>query len=430
MIDLIIKDVEIEGIPSRVSIDKGKIIKIESRESLPKKEEDNKNPQAPTILDGKNCALLPAFVNGHTHSAMSLLRGYADDMPLFPWLSEKIWPAEALYQEEDFYWGYRLAFLEMIKSGTAFFNDMYFQPDIALKALKETGLRGAVNWVFLEAPGTDAAAGRKACEAWFDRLEETEISRFCGLAPHGIYTVSEETLRWVGDFARQRNLKVQIHLSETEKENADCQAAHGMSPTAWAAELGLLGPNLSVAHGLWLSDQDIELLGQHGCAVVHNPASNMKLSSGPAMDYKKLKDRGIPVILGTDGNSSGNNLNMMEQMKLASLLQKQHYRDPTRLTAGESFETATGNGADFWETGGGELKEGATADLMLIRLDRPDMQPCHNLLSNLVYSASGDAVDSLIVNGRLLMEHRRVAGESQILQEAAKRAEILRKAAP
>lgn len=419
--DLLIENVQAEGKLSHVTISEGKILSISDAETSPV------NPaEADRILDGKNCALLPAFVNGHGHSPMSLLRGYADDMALYPWLSEKIWPAEARYREEDFINGYRLAFLEMIKTGTAFINEMYFRPDLALELLKESGLRGAVNQVFMEAGDLQQGEQqKKACEDWFEKLDQKGLGRFCGLAPHSIYTVSTKTLRWIADFSRERELKVHIHLSETRQENEDCQKEHGLSPTALLDKLGFLNQRLSVAHGLWLSPADIELLAAARCTLVHNPASNMKLASGPALNYRALREAGIPLVLGTDSCSSGNNLDMIEQMKLAALLQKQQSGDPTLLTAEEVFEMATLTGADFWGTGGGRLQPGATADLMLIRLDRPDMTPCHHLVSNLVYSASGDAVDSLIVEGKVLMEHRQVPGEETILQAARESARYL-----
>lgn len=411
----------VEGKIRHVVISDGKIHSIVSPNKI-----QSVLQQESQVLEGQNCALLPAFINGHCHSPMSLLRGYADDMALYPWLSEKIWPAEARYRKEDFINGYRLAFLEMIKTGTAFLNEMYFRPDIGLEQLQEIGLRGSINQVFLDGGDSQRAAVQKeSCLKWFDRLDRKGLGRFCGLAPHSVYTVSLENLRWIADFSAENDLKVHIHLSETQKENEDCQAEHGLSPTALLNKAGLLSPRLSVAHGLWLSAGDIEMLAEKGCAVVHNPASNMKLASGPALNYRDLKKAGINVILGTDSCSSGNNLDITEQMKLAALLQKQHSGDPTQLTAEEVFHMATRAGAEFWETGGGSLKPGSSADLMLIRMNRPDMTPCYNLLSNLVYSASGDAVDSLIVQGRVVMEHRKVTGEEEILRAASESARYL-----
>jgi len=421
MENLLIKDVMVEGETRHVTLSEGRIQSIFSKEDLPLAPQEGIR-----VLEGRNCALLPAFVNGHCHSPMSLLRGYADDMALHPWLSEKIWPAEARYREEDFINGYRLAFLEMIKTGTAFFNEMYFRPDIGLEQLQKMGLRGAINQVFMEAGDSQRAAVQKeSCLKWFDRLDRKGLGEFCGLAPHSVYTVSLKTLRWIADFAEKNDLKVHIHLSETQKENEDCLTEHGMTPTALLEKAGLLSPRLSVAHGLWLSSGDIELLAENNCKVVHNPASNMKLASGPALNYRALKEAGVGMILGTDGCSSGNNLDMTEQMKLAALLQKQQSGDPTLLTTEEIFHMATRAGADFWGTGGGVIKPGATADLMLINLNRPDMTPCHHLLSNLVYSTTGDAVDSLIVHGRVIMEHRKVAGEEKILRAASESARFL-----
>jgi 5-methylthioadenosine/S-adenosylhomocysteine deaminase len=406
---ILIKEVQLEGKTQDLLISQGKIAEIAPSIMAPEAK----------LLSGKDCAILPGLVNSHTHSAMTLLRGYGDDMPLFPWLQQKIWPAEARYDDEAFYWGYRLAFLEMIRSGTVFFNDMYFQGDIALKALKDSGLRGAINYVFLNTQGTNEKEQWEDCEKWFENIAQKDLETFCGLAPHSVYSVPENTLKWIGDFARERSLKIHIHLSDTEKENLDCIQHHGKSPTARLKDLGLMGPNLSVAHGLWLNEKDINILSENQVPVVYNPSSNMKLASGAALDFTSLKEAEIPLLLGTDGCSSNNNLDLFEEMKIAALLQKQHYQDPTRLTAREIFYMASTAGADYWNTGGGVIKVGATADLMLIRLDLPEMVPCHDLISNLVYAASGNVVDSLLVKGELLMHQRQVKDQGLILEQAS-----------
>jgi 5-methylthioadenosine/S-adenosylhomocysteine deaminase len=367
--------------------------------------------------DGK--AAIPSFINGHTHAAMTLLRGYADDMHLQDWLEKKIWVAEAQMTEEDIYCGARLACLEMIKTGTTFFNDMYWFWRGTARAVLEMGIRAAISAVFIDF--FDREKAQEQIEINMKLFEErgnfgNRITFTLG--PHAIYTVSEESLKWTADFARANGLLIHIHLSETQGEVEDCIRKHGMRPVAYLETIGFLGPNVIACHAVYLNHKEILLLKKHEVKVVHNPISNMKLAVGEAFPYERLKTAGITISLGTDGCSSNNNLDMLESMKFASLLQKYHHKDTTVLPALEAFQMATINGAKAFDLNCGEIKEGALADIALIDLQRPELTPHFDLYSDLAYSGNGGCIDTLICDGKVLMANRRVKNEETILEEA------------
>jgi len=371
------------------------------------------------LLEGRGLAVVPGLYNGHTHAAMTLFRGYADDMELHRWLTTRIWPLEEKLTEEMVYHGARLACLEMIKTGTVFFNDMYWHVRGAVRAVEEMGLRAAVNAVMIDLgdPGKlkeQMAANRERYEAsrdYSDRL------RFV-LGPHAIYTVSRAGLEWVRDFAAEHDLLIHMHLSETEKEVSDCLAMHGLRPVEYLADIGLLGKNLVVAHAVWLDEHEITLLAEHRVKVVSNPVSNMKLAVGKTFAYRQFIEHGLEVGLGTDGCASNNSLDMFETMKFSALLQKFASDDPTLQPAAEAWHMATAGGAAIFGLRGGVIAAGRPADLLLIDTNRPEMTPGHNLVSDLVYSASGAVVDTTIVDGRVLMYKGRVEGEEEIIASA------------
>jgi len=267
-------------------------------------------------------ALVPGFVNTHTHAAMTLLRGYADDLPLLTWLSEWIWPLEAKMTGEDIYWGTKLACLEMIKTGTTTFNDMYWHVLASANAVDEMGIRSVMSNVLIDTGGESGGGGgedravQKETERLTRRLRSDYSSRVIpALGPHAIYTVSEENLAWAADFAREEDLLVHIHVSETEKEVSDCIEKTGLRPVEYLDRIGFLGPNVIAAHCVWLNDSEIALLAKHDVKVSHNPTSNMKLAVGRMMDYPRLSRAGVNVSVGTDGCASNNNLNMLESAK-------------------------------------------------------------------------------------------------------------------
>jgi 5-methylthioadenosine/S-adenosylhomocysteine deaminase len=392
--------------------------------------DDSIAPSADIHISGDGKAAIPSFINGHTHAAMTLLRGYADDMHLQDWLEKKIWVAEAHMTEEDIYCGAKLACLEMIKTGTTFFNDMYWFWKGTARAVLEMGIRSAISAVFIDF--FDKKKAREQIEINMKLFEESgnfgDRITFT-LGPHAIYTVSEESLKWAADFARDNGLLIHFHLSETQKEVEDCIQKQGMLPVEYLEKIGFLGPNVIACHGVWLNPKEILLLKKHEVKVVHNPISNMKLAVGKAFPYEGLKAAGVTISLGTDGCSSNNNLDMLESMKFASLLQKYHHNDTTVLPALEAFHMATISGAKAFGLNCGEIKEGTLADIALIDLQRPELTPHFDLYSDLAYSGNGGCVDTLICDGKVLMANRKVENEETILDEARRCAfDLIRRA--
>jgi 5-methylthioadenosine/S-adenosylhomocysteine deaminase len=374
-------------------------------------------------IDAGGMLLVPPLVNGHTHAAMTLFRGFGDDLPLMEWLSERIWPAEAKLQPEDVYWGTRLAAVEMIRSGTTRFFDMYWQADQVARAVADSGLRAVISVVLLDQLDTATGADLRA-----QALESLErISSFGplvtpSLGPHAIYTVTRDSLGWIAETAAEREAPVQMHLSETEGEVADCVEQTGMRPAAYLDELGVLGPRTLIAHGVWLDDAELELVAERGATVVTNPAANMKLAVGAAFPYPAAEQRGVALGLGTDGPSSNSNLDMFEEVKTLALLQKHASADPAVLPAAEALAIARGRRSKLM--GGTPLAVGEPADFLLLRGDRPELS-AGELDADLVYSASGSVVDTTVVAGRVLMRDRVVEGAEEILAEVGTRAKRL-----
>ena len=350
---------------------------------------------ADKILDGSRKAVIPGFVNAHTHAAMTLFRGFGDDMPLMPWLEQKIWPNEAKMTREDVYWGAKLACLEMIKSGTTTFFDMYQRPRVTADVTEEMGLRGIIAGV---------------CFDGFDKEEAEKCKR------HNERLIQD--LKWAHRFAMEHQIPIHLHLAETEGEVKDSLDRFGLTPVRYLYKLGVLSPRLIIAHGIYIDDDELRMLADHEVKVVHNPASNMKLASGIHFKFKEMRQLGITVGLGTDGCSSSNNLDMIEAMKLASLLGKAWRKDPEALTANEMLQAATAEGAAMFGLKAGQIKEGDLADLCLIDLNTPAFTPNFNFVSNLVYAANGSCVDTVICDGKILMENKKVPGEDEIMEKA------------
>lgn len=371
---------------------------------------------ADKVIDAEGKAALPGMVNCHTHAAMTLLRGYADDMPLHDWLERKIWPFEAKLKDEHVYWGSRLACLEMIKSGTTCFNDMYWHPLATCRAVEEMGIRAAVSAVMIDISGSGKTEEEiKKNTQWVKRMKNGFSNRIIpALGPHAVYTVSKEGLEWCRDFSKEQDILVHFHLAETEKEEKDCAAKFGKRPVPYLESIGFLQERLVACHGVWLSSGDARMLSARKATVVHNPASNMKLAVGKGMDFQMLKQAGVNAALGTDGCASNNNLDMFESMKFASLLQKFAANRQTAMECGEALRMATAGGAKALRINSGEIKEGKLADLILVDMGRPELNPNHNLESNVVYSANGSCVDTTICDGKVLMENRAVPGEKEI----------------
>jgi 5-methylthioadenosine/S-adenosylhomocysteine deaminase len=382
--------------------------------------------RAETVLDAEGMVAIPSFVNGHTHSAMTLLRGYADDMFLQEWLEKKIWPLEAKLTEEDVYFGAKLACLEMIRSGTTLFNDMYWHWRGTARAVEEMGIRAVVGAALIDRGSRELNLEQfRKCEELFAESKDYSKRVLFSLGPHTIYTVSEECLFWCREFAEKHNLLIHLHLSETEKEVLDCQERHKLRPVEYLEKIGILSHRLVLAHCVWLGEGEIELLKRHEARVVHNPVSNMKLAVGGALPYRKLKEAGVIISLGTDGCSSNNNLDMLETMKCACLLQKYETDNSSILSVNEAMDMATRGGARTFNIKIGKIAPGYLADLLLINLKRPEMTPCHNIVSNLVYAANGYCIDTVICNGAIVMKGRRVEGEDEILAKARETARRL-----
>ncbi len=357
--------------------------------------------RADETLDAEGTAILPPFYNTHTHAAMSLLRGYADDMPLQKWLQDYIWPYENKMTAQDIREGSRLAVREMIKTGTVFFSDMYFEIDQTIAVVQEFGIRAAIGVTFVDSHSKSQQADKlDMLRHWVDPSGGLITLT---VAPHAIYTVSPDLLVKCADTARSLGLKLHIHLSETRQEVEDCLRAHGTTPVRYLDSLGFLGPDVIAAHVVHVDEEEAAILASRGVTIAHCPCSNMKLASG-IFPYKLLHEAGCRITLGTDGDSSNNNLDMREEMKFAALLAKVSSGDPEVLPAAEALEMATRSGAEAFGLDAGVIREGALADALLVRLDDPRMQPCHNLVSNWVYAAGSSCIDCVICNGNIVMK--------------------------
>lgn len=418
---LLIRNALVEGVASDILIESAVIKKIEPAEKRAAPESEQLE-----VLDAGGMAALPSFVNAHTHAAMTLFRGIAEDMELMPWLTEAIWPREAKLTPEDVYWGTRLAALEMIRSGTTLAADMYFFPEAQARAARDSGMRFMISYPIIDGlDGSRAKEQQRACDAFFAALPDCGPVSSFGLAGHSVYATSASSWRYLANLASERELSLHIHLAETETEDRECRTANGMSPVAYLDSLGVLSSRTFAAHCVHLNNADWDVLAAHGVSAVHNPVSNMKLACGSAFDYDAAARRGVRVLLGTDGAASNNSLSLVADMKIAGLLQKHHYKDPRRWPVAELFAAATRNGHEFFGTGAERIEEGATADFILVDLQAPEMTPCHDLISNLVYAGAATAIDTTICAGKVLMRHRKIEGEAEVRAQAARRAKAL-----
>jgi 5-methylthioadenosine/S-adenosylhomocysteine deaminase len=295
---------------------------------------------------------------------------------------------------------------------------MYWHPGETARAAADAGLRATVGAALIDADG-DRAGLRRMAEEGIERVSEHGPLATPALAPHAIYTVSEESLRWVAELSAERDLPVQIHLSETEEEVANCLDAHGARPAFHLDRLGLLGPRTVLAHGVWLDADELELIAEHGATVVTNPVANMKLAVGGVFPYPAARAAGVAVGLGTDGAGSNNSLDLLADAKAFALIQKHASADPTAAAAGEVWALATG--AQAPALGATPLAPGEPADFLLLRPGLPELE-IGDLTSDLVYAASGAAVDTAVVGGRVLMRGGRIEGLDDVLAQARERA--------
>ncbi|MEN8149615.1 MAG: amidohydrolase [Planctomycetota bacterium] len=410
---LLIRDPILDGRATSIFIEDGLIAAL------------GEDREADRVIEADGLHAFPSLKNGHTHAAMTLFRGYGDDMPLMDWLEQRIWPAELQLTEEDVYHGTRLALLEMIRSGTTYLSDMYWHREGVSRAVHDMGVTAHVSSVFIDHGDPDRAKEHQ------ERVHQRYAERDkygprvkMALGPHAIYTVSPGSLEFIADFARRHDLIVHIHLSETEQEVADCVAAHGVRPVKHLGCVGLLGPNLVAAHGIWLDDEEREMLGAAGATIITNPVSNLKLAVGGIFDVDAARRAGIRVGIGTDGAASNNNLNLLEEMKIAALVQKHRAGDPTCLPAAEALALGTSGVAEAYGLGPGTLSVDAPADVILVDLSGASTQPVHDAVSSLIYAAGPECVVTTIAGGEVLMHHREleIADETEIIENAARAA--------
>lgn len=386
------------------------------------------------IIDAEGKILLPGLINTHTHLSMTLFRGLADDLSLDSWLNDHIWPMEANLNGDYCYIGALLGAVELIKSGTTTFSDMYFYMEDVARAVEDAGIRAVLSYGMIDFGDAERREAEieenlqlfKSCNG----MADGRIKVFFG--PHSPYTASEELLIKVRELADENNMGIHIHVSETEKEINDSLDEKGLRPFEYLEKIGFLGPDVVAAHCVWLSDEEIEIIKKHNVKVSHNPCSNMKLASGVA-PVSKLIENDICVSIGTDGASSNNNLDLIEELKTASLLQKVSTLDPKVLSSDEAITMATIKGAEALglENEIGSIEVGKKADIILIDTNSANMVPdSSSLSSNVIYSANGSNVDTTICNGKILMENKKltVLDEQEIYDKARKAIKELKEA--
>ena len=386
--------------------------------------------RADKTINGEGKFAVPGLINAHTHASMTLLRSYADDMALMPWLSEKIWPVEDKMTADDLYWGAMLAAIEMIKSGTTTFADMYgpFVDSIA-KAAIDSGLRAVLaRGIVAVAPGADEKLEDSV------RLYKTYNNAESGrltvmLSPHSLYTCPPEFLKKMAQTASKIGAEIHTHMAETEVEVQDCIKNYGNRPFAHVESTGLFENGTLAAHCVHLNDEDIEIIKKHDIRAVHNPGSNLKLASGVA-PVTKLLNEGVTVALGTDGASSNNNLDMLEEIRLAALLAKVESNNPESVPALTAVKMATEHGAKAVGVKNiGKIEKDYKADIVLYDITGANWRPHYNLASNLVYSANAGDTDTVIVDGKILMENKKLTtiDEEKVYAEVDKCVERLMK---
>jgi 5-methylthioadenosine/S-adenosylhomocysteine deaminase len=402
-----------------VAIRGGRILAVGPRTEI------DRRYQAQRRLDRADAILSPGLINTHTHAAMSLFRGIADDQKLQDWLEKYIFPAEAKNVSPDFVrWGTRLACLEMLLGGTTTFTDMYYFEDVVAEVAKEAGMRGVLGETIIRFPVADAKSPRESLAftgRYLERFHDDPLI-VPAVAPHALYTNSDDTLKAARALANRYHAPLLIHLSETKKENDDALAERHMTPTQVLDRLGVFSGRTVAAHCVWLPEEDLRILQLRGVGVAHCPSSNMKLASGVAPVVKMLAI-GIPVGLGTDGPAGSNNdFNLFEEMDLAAKLQKVIALDPQVLSAAQALEMATILGARVlgMDREIGSLETGKRADLITIRLDRPNGIPTYDPVSQIVYALKAADVRDVMVNGRIVVKDAQALtlNQDQILAKA------------
>ncbi|MBI5253549.1 MAG: amidohydrolase [Euryarchaeota archaeon] len=394
-----------------VAISEGRIVEIGA----------NIKGEADVVIDAAKKIVMPGLINTHTHLAMTLFRGIADDVPLMKWLREVIWPIESKLEAKHVYAGSLLGCLEMVKSGTTCFNDMYFFLDEVAKSIGESGIRGVISHAMFDfgGGGKTEAALRHGEENIRKYSAGGRVRAFFG--PHAPYTCSEELLIKTKELADKCGTGIHIHVAETKEEVENSKKEKGLPPFEYLEKIGFLGPTVVAAHSTWTSDREIENIKKRDVKIAHNPTCNMKLASGVAR-VPDFLEKGIVVSLGTDGAASNNSLDMFDDLKICALVHKLHNRNPSLVPAEKVLEFATINGAKAlgMEKEIGSIEVGKRADVILVDLNKPHLTPLSNPVSHLVYSAVGSDVDTVIVDGKVVMQGRQVKtlNEGKVLKFA------------
>ncbi len=409
--DKILKDVFI-------IVENNEIEKIASMQNCPEEKEFDK------VIDADDKIALPGFINTHTHSAMTLMRGYADDMPLQKWLENKIWPFEAQLSPDDIYWGSALGIIEMLKSGTTVFSDMYFSMTQAAEIVEKSGIRAVLAEGLIEA--NDGIDGLESAVNFALEYNNTADGRITTMiAPHAPYTCSKEYLLEIRNRALETDIPVHIHLSETRDEVDNFLEKEGKSPIKFLNDFDFFKNHVLAAHCVHLEKGDMEIIKENNIHVAHNPVSNAKLGSGIAPLVEYLKNN-VNISIGTDGVSSNNNLDMISEARMAAYLQKVNNLDPAVIDKMDLLQFITKNGAEALALKRlGVLKEGNKADLILIDTQRESFSfPHHSNLSNLFYASDSRVIDTVIINGKLVVESSKVLtlDTERIYYEVEKRA--------
>jgi len=362
-----------------------------------------------TVLQGDGKLALPGLINSHTHAAMTLLRGIADDVPLHTWLHDHVWPIEQRLTEEDVYWGTMLGLMEMIRSGTTQIADMYFHVDAVGRAIADIGMRATISYGVVANAMDDRGrseldAAERAVDVWHNAADGRIR---CAVSPHAVYTCGKEVWKAAIRLAERYTLPIHTHLAETKREVDDWAQVHGVSPAGTLAQLGALDVPLIAAHCVHVSEEDVELLATHHATAVHCPCSNAKLASGLAPVPELLRAQ-VNVALGTDGAASNNNLDICREMRVALLLQKATTRDATVLDAESALEWATRNGAQALDQATGQLAPGARADIVLMEMDATNVLPPHDPVSAVVYASHPGNVTDVMIDGRFVLRDRQL----------------------
>ena len=369
-------------------------------------------PQVPAdrVIEGNGNLVIPAFYNAHCHSAMTLFRGYGDDLPLQRWLNERIFPAEDRLTSASVYYGSMVAIAEMIRNGTVSFSDMYFFLDDTARAVEESGVKANLSRSIVSFdPDIDVLNDSRIAESIdvFDRWHGKADGRIkIDMSLHAEYTNVEKCCRYLGELTKERKTGMQVHISETASEHDACIERHGMTPIRFFEETGVLDSPTTAAHCVWVTDEDIEIMAKRGVSAAHNPVSNLKLGSG-IMPYKKMKDAGVNITLGTDGAASNNRLSVLRELQFAALIHKGNDLDPSVTLAADMIKVATRNGAlSQGRADCGELAVGMKADLLLVDMSAWNNIPSYNFESTVCYSMTEENILMTLCDGNILYENR------------------------